>query len=186
MFSLLLLFLMTTIDFPSEPVQVVPVSTPVVQEFWRTTRPLNQRTQVMNTYLDSATYDGQHSIASAGSETLDGSVVRTNIGKINFDYAGWFTTPTNSTYTITLSSFVWWAFVPTSWVIIISILHKDKDWNTINRVPVAIPREACDWDGNAWTYTYPFNKWDTITFSARNWTDETLVVRIIATITKQS
>lgn len=190
MLNLLILFLfMTTVKEPD--IELQPVQQPIVEQMptvipWRTTRPYNVRTATMNRYLDSSTFDWQKSISSAGNGVLDASVTYTKVWQYSFEWTNGFIIPTDWTYTITLASFVWWASNPTSWIVIVSMTHEDKNSTTINVPQVAIPREACDWDGNSWSYTYNFKKWDTITFAARNWTNQTLTIRITATITKIS
>ena len=149
-----------------------------------TDRPINQRTQVMNTYLDGSTYDAQKSIASTESEFLVDSATYTNIWTYNFVWntaEKWFLIPTDWTYTITLTSIVWWFVTPTSWMVVIYIESEYYDSK-----PVVIPREACDWDGNSWATTAKFYKWEYVKFFAKNTTDQTLTVRVIATITKIS
>lgn len=192
MFNLFLLLLLLMVETPKielQPVQqeIVQIAQPdKIADIGYVKRPINQRTQVRNVYLDGATYDWQKSILSASWNSLDGFISRTSIGNYDFDYTYWFVIPTDWTYMVTVTSFVGWFVVPTSWLVTINITHRLKNNTLVNLVPISVPREACDWGWNAWTYIYAFKQWDTIGFGAQNDTDQTLTIRITATITKLS
>jgi len=189
MYSLfLLLFMMAEtkkveIQQPQVPVQQVE------QKFDRysmgyTDRPINQRKQVNNIYLDSCIYDAQKSIDASDVSYLTDSASYDNTGNYNFEWTSankWFKIPMDWTYTITYFTFAWWTSNPTTWYVRTNI-YTATYWDIEN----SIPREMCDGGGNNWAFTAKFTKWQDIWFWAHNNTDETLTIRIVATVTKIS
>jgi len=157
-----------------------------IPNIWRTTRPINARTAVRNVYLDSATLSSQKSIAASWTSGIDWSPEYTWVGNYDFILStnDWFTIPTDWTYTISMSSFILWFTAPTEWLVIIIWTHYRT--NIINSPTTSAPYQACDWDWATMTYTYNFNKWDIFYFTAINSTNQTLTIRILATITKLS
>jgi hypothetical protein len=156
MFSLLLLLFMVTTELQPEPMQVPQVQTPTVQEFWRTTRPLNQRTQVMNTYLDSVQWINTLVIWD-WVETIIPHYVYYKTGILWWDRVDWeFQIVSSWTYIIqvdfstetvgwelTLTIYNWTTDIYTRTKVIDSIFEKEQD---ISRV-------------------FKRNKWDVITCS---------------------
>lgn len=180
---MLLLFMVSTTkpEIQLQPIQQPTIELPITPQIGRTERPLNQRTQVTNVYLDSTQFNGSATIASM---TLSDWANLTQT-KISWNYVWKMATspaklyiPTGWTYMIQ-----WRVFISSALSVWLLSTFFQKNWTA--------SLELFAWLSNHWTtipiiFTANFVKWDYINIYTDNSSGNSVDISYQLVITKIS
>jgi hypothetical protein len=171
-----------------QPIQQAIEPTPVVDKIdaiGYSRRAIDQRSQVRNVYLDSATINGSATIATVSLADLDNATVTVNSGNL------WWSVVNSGSPTVSK------IYIPAQWTYIIqwSVFISSAPWvwlfniflqkNGIEWIDV-FASMIQHWETIAINKTLNLSKWDYINIYFDNESDDSAEVSIQVTLTKIS